>query len=105
MGRGFCNYGKVCYHCLKVVFPGVFKTKKILFLCPIVFLCLGEGIGEGSSLSSLPDPHYSDKLPPYISPLVEKVKHIIYPVLGLPAIVVAGEGLTVVVSFSDGGEL
>ena len=103
MGRDFCNYGKVCYHCLKVVFPGVFKTKKILFLCPIVFLCLGEGIGEGSSLSSLPDPHYSDKLPPYISPLVEKVKHIIYPVLGLPTVAVAGEGLTAVLSFGDGG--
>lgn len=104
MGRDFCNCGKVCYHCLKVAFPWVCKTKKVLFLCPIVFLCLGEGMGEGSSLSLLPDPHYSDKLPPYISPLVEKVKHIIYPVLGLPAIVVAGEDLTTVVSFGDGGK-
>jgi len=69
---------------------------------PLLFL--GEGVGEGSSLSSFPDPHYSDELPPYICPLMEKVKYIIYPVLGLPAIVVAGERLTALVSLDDGGK-
>jgi hypothetical protein len=59
---------------------------------------------EGESLSSLPDPHYSDELPPYICPLVEKISYIINPVLGLPAIVVAGERLTAMVSLDDGGK-
>jgi hypothetical protein len=36
--------------------------------------------------------------------VLEKVRHIIYPVVGFPAIVVAGESLTAVVSMNDGGE-
>ena len=100
----FCNYGKIGCFCLKRALPWMFRIRNSVFFCFIIFLLPGEGIGERSSLSSLPDPHYSDELPPYISPLIEKVRHIIYPVLGLPAIVVSGEGLTAVVSFNDGGK-
>ncbi|MBW1824951.1 MAG: hypothetical protein JRI87_10360, partial [Deltaproteobacteria bacterium] len=100
----FCNYGKIGCFCLKRALPWMFRIRNSVFFCFIIFLLPGEGIGESSSLSSLPDPHYSDELPPYISPLIEKVRHIIYPVLGLPAIVVSGEGLTAVVSFDDGGK-
>lgn len=94
---------KACYCCLKAVYQWVFRTK-IVFLWCILLLVLGEGTGEGNSLSSLPDPHYSEELPPYILPLMEKVRHIIYPVLGFPAIVVAGENLTALVSLDDGGK-
>jgi 3',5'-cyclic AMP phosphodiesterase CpdA len=37
-------------------------------------------------------------------PLVEKIKCIIHPVLGFPAVVVAGESLTSIVSLDDGGK-
>lgn len=100
----FCNYGKSCYCCVKTAYQWVFGTKKAVFLWCLSLLFLGEGIGEGRSLSSLPNPHYSDELPYYISPLIEKVKHIVYPVMGFPTIVVAGESLTAVVSLDDGGK-
>jgi len=96
--------GKTCNRCWKVLCQWVFNPEKVVFLWFIPLLFLGEGIGEGRSLSSLPDPHYSDELPPYIYPFVEKVKYIIYPVLGFPAIVVAGERLTAMVSLDDGGK-
>lgn len=87
---------------LKIVYQWVFRTKKTVFLWCIPLLFLSAGVGEGKSL--LPDPHYSDELPPYTFPLMEKVRDIIYPVLGLPTIVVAGESLTAVVSLDDGGK-
>jgi hypothetical protein len=96
--------GKACYSYLKVVCQWMFNTKKVVFLCSMPILFLGEGVGEGSSLSSLPDPHYSDELPPYICPLIKKIKYIIYPVLGLPTMVVSGERLTAIVSLDDGGK-
>jgi len=90
--------------CLKAICQWVIKKETLALLFFIPFLSLGEGIGIGSSLSSLPDPDYSDDLPPYIFPLVEKIKYIIHPVLGLPAVVVAGESLTSIVSLGDGGK-
>ena len=96
--------GKACSHWVKIIFPWVCKTKKVVFLCVVVSLCLGDAIGEGTSLSSLPNPHYSDTPPPYLLPLAKKIKYIVYPVLGLPAIVVAGEKLTTRVNFDDGGK-
>jgi len=96
--------GKTCYCFLKAVCRQVFTTKKIILLWLIPLLFLVDGVGEARSLYSLPDLHYSDALPPYIFPLAERVKHIIYPVLGLPAIVVAGESLTAMVSLADGGK-
>ncbi|KPJ59495.1 MAG: hypothetical protein AMJ42_01950 [Deltaproteobacteria bacterium DG_8] len=93
-----------CYCCLEVVHQWVFNTNKVVLIWLIPLLFLGEGMGEAESLSSLPDPNYSDELPPYICPLIEKVRYIIYPVLGLPTLVVAGERLTAMVSLDDGGK-
>ena len=90
--------------CLKAICQWVIKKETLALLFFIPFLSLGEGIGEGRSLSSLPDPDYSDELPTYIFPLVEKIKYIIHPVLGLPAVVVAGESLTSIVNSNDGGK-
>ncbi len=78
--------------------------KVVTFLLPIFFLFSGARAAEGINLSPLPDPDYSDELPPYILPLIEKIKYIIYPVLGSPAVVVAGESLTSTVSLDDGGK-
>jgi 3',5'-cyclic AMP phosphodiesterase CpdA len=78
--------------------------KVVTFLLPIFFLFSGARAAEGINLSPLPDPDYSDELPPYILPLIEKIKYIIYPVLGFPAVVVAGESLTSTVSLDNGGK-
>ncbi len=67
-------------------------------------LFFGARTGEGSTFSPLPDPTYSHNLPLPILPVAEKVKQIIYPVVGFPALVLAGETLTAVVSTADGGE-
>ena len=67
-------------------------------------LFFGARTGEGSTFSPLPDPTYSHELPLPILPVAEKVRQIIYPVVGFPALVVAGETLTAVVSTADGGE-
>jgi hypothetical protein len=80
------------------------NAEKVMPLLFVVSLFLGKGIVEGGSLASLPDPGYSNELPPYICPLVEKIQYIIYPVMGCPAIVVAGESVSATVSLADGGK-
>ncbi len=60
--------------------------------------------GNANSALPLPDPHYSDVLPPYIFPSWEKVSSIIYPVLGCPVLVVAGQNFTALVC-ADNGEV
>ena len=84
---------------LKVIYQWMIK-KIVILLFLIPFLSFGEGRG----LASLPNPDYSDELPIYIFPLLEKIRYIIYPVLGFPAIVVAGESFTAEVSLDDGGK-
>ena len=69
----------------------------LLLVC-FPFLFFGARTGERSPFSPLPDPTYSQELPLPILPVPGKVKHIIYPVVGFPALVVAGESLTAVVS-------
>ena len=59
--------------------------------------------GNANSALPLPDPHYSDVLPPYIFPSWEKVSSIIYPVMGCPALVVAGESFTALVRSDNDG--
>jgi len=93
-----------CYCCLEILYQWVFKAKKVVSLWFILIFFFAEGMEGADSLSSLPDPNYSNELPPYICPLIEKIKYIIYPVLGLPAIVVAGERLTVMVSLAEEGK-
>jgi hypothetical protein len=80
------------------------NTAKVMPLLFVVSLFLGKGTVEGGSLASLPDPGYSNELPSYICPLVEKIQYIIYPVMGCPAIVVAGESVSATVSLADGGK-
>ncbi len=95
---------KACFCCLKIVCQWVIKKETLVLLFLIPFLSIGEGIGEGGSLPALPNPGYSDELPPYIFPLIEKIDYITYPVLGFPVMVVAGERLTAMVSLDDGGK-
>ena len=59
--------------------------------------------GNANSALPLPDPHYSDVLPPYIFPSWEKVSSIIYPVMGCPALVVAGQSFTALVRSDNDG--
>jgi len=59
--------------------------------------------GNANFALPLPDPHYSDGLPPYIFPSWEKVSSIIYPVLGCPALVVTGQSFTALVRADNGG--
>ena len=87
---------------LAKIHPWVIMLGLFLLCSPILFL--GARTGEGSTFSPLPDPTYSHELPLPILPVPEKVRHIIYPVIGFPALVVAGESLTALVSMEDGGK-
>ena len=61
-----------------------------LFLVWFPIFFFGVQTGEGSTHSPLPDPAYSHTPPLPILPVPEKVRQIIYPVVGFPALVVAG---------------
>jgi predicted phosphodiesterase len=83
-------------------------------LLVILYFSLGIGLGallpfpgdlSADSLSSLPDPDYSEGLSVLqTDPLTEKIRSIIYPVLGLPSICEAGKELRVMVDLADGGK-
>src|SRR5512139_572479 len=51
----------------------------------------------------IPDPGYSDAAPHFLVPALEKIRLIVYPVLGCPALVAAGEALSVMVALRDDG--
>ncbi len=73
--------------------------------CLLVF-CLLAGTapaGAENLAYPIPDVGYSDELPRFFLPALEKVRLIVYPVLGCPALVAAGESLGVVVKRADGG--
>ena len=74
----------------------------LLLWAPMLFF--GARTGEGSTFSPLPDPSYAHELPLPHLPVPGKVRQIIYPVVGFPALVVAGESLTALVSMEDGGK-
>ncbi len=68
--------------------------------CPVSGSAAAE---TGSSVYPIPDPGYSDAVPRFIPPGLEKIRSIVYPVVGCPALVAAGESLGVVVKYADGG--
>jgi 3',5'-cyclic AMP phosphodiesterase CpdA len=83
----------------------VFTWPRVRSLTPIAvaafFLNLA-GASRASHVSFL-DPDYSAGRPFYVSASLEKVKEIVYPVMGFPELLVAGSELTIVVELDDGG--
>ncbi|MDX1778019.1 MAG: metallophosphoesterase, partial [Thermodesulfobacteriota bacterium] len=75
----------------------------LLFSLSAATLFLAVSPGKANTALPLPDPHYSDALPPYILPPWEKINSIIYPVLGCPVLVVAGQSVEALVREEDGG--
>ena len=73
-------------------------------LLTVSLLCGSTAAGAGSLVCPIPDADYSDKLPRSILPPLEKIRHIVYPVIGCPALVVAGEILSALVKADDGGK-
>jgi len=68
--------------------------------------CLVSGAAAaetGGFVYPIPDVGYSDAVPRFLPPRLEKIRFIVYPVLGCPALVVAGESLAAVVRSEDGG--
>jgi hypothetical protein len=75
----------------------------LFFSLSAATLLLAVSPGKANTALPLPDPHYSDVLPSYILPAWEKINSIIYPVLGCPVLVVAGQSVTALVREDDGG--
>jgi hypothetical protein len=68
--------------------------------CPVSGPAAAE---TGGLVYPIPDPGYSDAVPRFLPPGLEKIRIIVYPVLGCPALVVAGASLGAVVRYADGG--
>jgi predicted MPP superfamily phosphohydrolase len=75
----------------------------LIFAFSATTLLIAVSPGKANTALPLPDPYYSDVLPPYILPPWEKIKSIIFPVLGRPTLVVAGQSVTALVRDDDGG--
>lgn len=74
-------------------------------VCLLVF-CLSAGTTSATAenvVYPIPDAGYSDEPPRFLLPSLEKIRLIIYPVVGCPALVAAGEALRVMVKREDGG--
>jgi 3',5'-cyclic AMP phosphodiesterase CpdA len=68
--------------------------------------CLVAGMAAaetGGFTYPIPDAAYSDAVPRFLLPGLEKIRIIVYPVVGCPALVAAGESLGAVVKSADGG--
>jgi 3',5'-cyclic AMP phosphodiesterase CpdA len=72
----------------------------LLLACPVSGPAAEE---TGGVVYPIPDPGYSDTVPRFLPPGLEKIRSIVYPVLGCPALVAAGASLGAVVRCADGG--
>ena len=72
----------------------------------LVVVCLLVVPGWADSLSSLPDPGYSDLgKDPLSGSIAGAIDRIVYPTLGFPSIVAHGDVVTVLVTHADGASV